>query len=251
MELGTKGLELIKKYEGLRLTAYKPVATERYYTIGYGHYGADVRKGMTITPAQAEAYLRADCAAAVAAVNKYRYAYNQNQFDALVSFTYNCGAGNLRALTACGTRNLRTVGDRLTAYNKAGGKVLAGLTRRRKEEQALFLAPVTGVTPPAAPAPSPQAGYRVDGLDYAIVFDPAYYGERYGDLRAAFGADAAALFQHFLACGMAEGRQAIDTFNVLSYRSRYADLQAAFGGDLPAYYRHYIQFGRMEGRKAY
>ena len=52
MDISSKGLNLIKKYEGCRLTAYKPVATEKYWTIGYGHYGPDVRAGMKITQAQ-------------------------------------------------------------------------------------------------------------------------------------------------------------------------------------------------------
>lgn len=136
MELSKKGLDIIKKYEGLRLTAYKPVSAEKYWTIGYGHYGADVKEGMTITEAQAEAYLKADCASAVNAVNALNRNFNQNQFDALVSFTYNCGAGNLRTL--CKNRTIEEIGDKIVLYNKASGKVLKGLVRRRAEEQELY-----------------------------------------------------------------------------------------------------------------
>ena len=136
MELSKVGLDLIKKYEGLRLKAYKPVATEEYWTIGYGHYGADVREGMTITEAQAEEYLKLDCASAVKAVNNLKRNFTQNQFDALVSFTYNCGAGNLRKL--CKDRTIAEIGEKIVLYNKAGGKVLNGLVRRRNEEQALY-----------------------------------------------------------------------------------------------------------------
>lgn len=88
------------------------------------------------------------------------------------------------------------------------------------------------------------------GLDYAPVFNARYYADRYADLKAAYGYNATALFTHFIAHGMWEGRQAIDTFNVKSYRARYADLQKAYGDNLPAYYQHYIQFGRSEGRNA-
>lgn len=136
MELSKVGLDLIKKYEGLRLEAYKPVPTDKYWTIGYGHYGADVREDMKITEAQAEEYLKKDCASAVKAVNALKRGFNQNQFDALVSFTYNCGAGNLKKL--CSNRTIEEIGDKIILYNKAGGKVLTGLVRRRKEEQALY-----------------------------------------------------------------------------------------------------------------
>ena len=136
MDITQSGLELIKGYEGLRLTAYKADSTEKYWTIGYGHYGADVKQGMTITKGQAEAYLKSDCASAVKAVNALGLAFNQNQFDALVSFTYNCGVGNLRKL--CNGRTIEEIGEKIVLYNKSGGKVLSGLVRRRAEEQALY-----------------------------------------------------------------------------------------------------------------
>lgn len=88
------------------------------------------------------------------------------------------------------------------------------------------------------------------GLDYAPVFDAAYYAGRYFDLKAAFGSDDAALFRHFVVFGMKEGRQADESFNVQAYRKRYLDLQAAFGDDLPLYYQHYIRFGREEKRNS-
>ena len=142
MNISQNGLKLIKRYEGLRLKAYKPVSTEEYYTIGYGHYGADVRQGMTITEEQAEEYLLKDCEKAVKAVNALGLNLNQNQFDALVSFTYNCGAGNLKTL--CRNRTIAEIGEKIVLYNKAGGRVLNGLVRRRAEEQALYNKPVNG-----------------------------------------------------------------------------------------------------------
>ena len=138
MKVSQKGLNIIKKYEGCRLIAYKATASEKYYTIGYGHYGSDVFKGMRITQAQADAYLVKDVATAEKAVNKYNYPYTQDMFDALVSFTYNCGAGNLAKLTNNGTRTLAQISARIPAYNTAGGKVLNGLVNRRAAEKALF-----------------------------------------------------------------------------------------------------------------
>lgn len=140
-KLGSAGLELIKSFEGCRLTAYKPVSTEKYWTIGWGHYGADVTEGMRITQARADALLLQDVASSVAAVNNPIYcplteSLNQNQFDALVSFTFNCGAGCLKTL--CQNRTISEIATKIPAYNKAGGKVLTGLVRRRTAEQALF-----------------------------------------------------------------------------------------------------------------
>lgn len=142
MKTSSKGLTLIKQFEGCRLTAYKCVSTEKYYTIGYGHYGADVAAGMKITQAQADAYLIADLAKFEGYVQNTAYcpitaSLNQNQFDALVSFTYNCGAGNLKTL--CAGRTAAQIAAKITAYNKSGGKVLTGLVNRRAKEQALFL----------------------------------------------------------------------------------------------------------------
>ena len=162
-KIGQAGLQLIMQFEGCRLTAYKPVATERYYTIGYGHYGPDVAKGMKISVAQAEAYLIADCQKYADYVDNKAYvpiSLNDNQRDALISFAYNCGADNLKKL--CAGRNAEQIADKLLAYNKAGGKALTGLTRRRKAEQELFLKPVKGEV---APVQLKKATYKV-GKNY-------------------------------------------------------------------------------------
>ena len=137
MKISKEGIELIKRYEGLRLKAYKPVATEKYYTIGYGHYGADVDADMVITNEQANLFLYQDVVRFENAVNALKRSWTQNQFDALVSFAYNCGAANLKRLVANRTPNI--IADKMLLYNKAGGRELAGLTRRRKEERELFL----------------------------------------------------------------------------------------------------------------
>lgn len=140
MKTSQTGIDLIKKYEGLRLKAYKPVSTEAYYTIGYGHYGADVSQDMTISKKKAEELLVQDLKKFEKSVNNLPHKFNQNQFDALVSFTYNLGAGNLKKL--CNGRSISEIGDKITLYNKAGGKILNGLVRRRKEEQELYRKPV-------------------------------------------------------------------------------------------------------------
>lgn len=146
--IGEAGLTLIKNWEGCRLTAYKPVATEPHWTIGWGHYGPDVRKGQTITQAEADALLVEDCQRFADAVDDpanvpLTAQLNANQRDALISFAFNCGEGNLRKL--CENRTLEQICDAMSLYNKAGGKVLLGLERRRAAEQRLFDSPVKEV----------------------------------------------------------------------------------------------------------
>ena len=131
------GLVLIKNFEGLRLSAYKCPAGVP--TIGYGHT-KNVKMGDVITPDIADFYLYEDVQSSVKAVNEYDKIYNftQNEFDALVSFTFNCGKGNLNKLTGKGTRSKALIGQKILAYNKAGGKVLNGLVRRRQAEHDLY-----------------------------------------------------------------------------------------------------------------
>lgn len=141
-ELGAAGLELIKSFEGCRLTAYKPVATEKYWTIGWGHYGPDVTAGMTITQDEADAMFVDDLKRYAAYVNNNNFVtiidkLNQNQFDALTSFCYNCGPANLQDLCK-GKRTPEAIAEDLPKYNKGGGKVLPGLVRRRAAELELF-----------------------------------------------------------------------------------------------------------------
>lgn len=140
MNISENGKKLIKKYEGCRLKAYKAVSTEKYWTIGWGHYGPDVKSGQTITQAKADAMFDEDIQVYVNHVKALKMDLNQNQFDALVSFCYNCGVGNLNRL--CSDRSIESITKWITAYNKSGGNVLAGLTRRRNEELALFNAPI-------------------------------------------------------------------------------------------------------------
>ncbi|MBO7241790.1 MAG: glycoside hydrolase family protein [Methanobrevibacter sp.] len=144
-QISKNGISLIKKFEGCKLTAYKCIPSEKYYTIGWGHYGADVKEGMTITQAEADDLFLKDIQKYVDYVNNKSYVpltdlLNQNQFDALVSFCYNCGCGSLKKL--CAGRSLEAIVSLLPSYNKASGQVLAGLTRRRAAEVKLFNTPV-------------------------------------------------------------------------------------------------------------
>lgn len=143
--IGAAGLALIQKFEGCRLKAYKPVKTEKYWTIGWGHYGPDVREGQTITQAEADAMLKEDCQRFADAVDNPAYCpltaqLNANQRDALISFTFNCGAGCLKTL--CRGRSLSQICAAMALYDKSNGKPLAGLARRRAAEQVLFNTPV-------------------------------------------------------------------------------------------------------------
>lgn len=141
MTVSDRGVALIAKYEGCRLEAYKCPAG--LWTIGYGHT-AGVTQGQKLASEEAaKALLKEDLKKYGGYVNNcvkkglITFPLNQNQFDALTSFCYNCGNGNLQKLVS--GRDAATVADKLLAYNKGGGKVLAGLTRRREEERALFL----------------------------------------------------------------------------------------------------------------
>lgn len=142
-KLSNNGLALIKQFEGCRLSAYKCQSSEQYYTIGYGHYGADVTQGMNITQEQADNLLLKDCDKFVGHVNTYmdKYNFNQNQFDSLVSFAFNIG--NINQLTNNGTRSISEISSKIPEYCNSGGKKLAGLVTRRNKEKELFDTPIS------------------------------------------------------------------------------------------------------------
>ena len=138
------GLALIKQWEGRRLTAYKdPVGV---WTIGYGHTDAAgppaVKRGLKISEAQAEAMLRADLAQYEAAVEAaVTVRLTDNQFAALVSFCFNVGPGNFLGSTLLkklNAGNHAAVPGELAKWDKAGGRVLAGLANRRAAEAGLW-----------------------------------------------------------------------------------------------------------------
>lgn len=150
----------IKNYEGCRLTAYKAHPSEEYYTIGWGHYGPDVKEGMTITAAQADALFDEDIKAFESAVNrwndKYELNLTQNQFDALFSATYNFGTGWVEYYAQKGYRLAKYVqsgfkdsngnplpeleiADAFGVLCSAGNEILPGLIKRRINEAEIFL----------------------------------------------------------------------------------------------------------------
>ena len=139
MKISENGLNLIISFEGFCSKATKAVKTEKYYTIGYGHYGKDVDEKQTITKEEALSLLKKDIKRFETKVMKYNNCYNftQNEFDALVSFAYN--VGNIDQLTAKGTRTKKEIADAMLLYIKSGGNVLDGLRKRRIRERELFL----------------------------------------------------------------------------------------------------------------
>ncbi len=142
MKTSQKGKDLIKQFEGFRADAYKVHAGEKFYTVGYGHYGPDVTPTMKISREQAEKLLTDDLVKFERLVDVYQgiYGFNQNQYDALVSFAYN--VGSINQLTAYGKRSIDVIAHKMLEYTKSGGKELAGLVKRRKAEYELFTKPV-------------------------------------------------------------------------------------------------------------
>ena len=139
MKISQEGLALIKKFEGLELHAYKCAAG--VWTIGYGHT-KDVSEGMQITHTEAEKMLVEELAEYEKAVlDAVTISLDQCMFDALVSWTYNLGPTNLNSSTLLKVLNSGEYADvpaQLKRWNKAGGKVLDGLIRRREAEALLF-----------------------------------------------------------------------------------------------------------------
>lgn len=144
MPMIKEGIELVKRFEGLCLTAYKCAAG--VWTIGYGHTGkvngVTIKQGMKITTATAEKLLTEDLTNFYNTVNLQSYVpliavMDEYQKAALTSFAFNCGSNNLKTL--CKSRNLEQIADALLLYNKAAGKTLKGLTERREAERKLFM----------------------------------------------------------------------------------------------------------------
>lgn len=140
MKTSAIGIAFIKRWEKLELEAY--LDGGGVLTIGYGHTGPDVKLGDVITEEEAEALLVADLAEAEDAVNDYvDVELDQFEFDALVSFTFNCGVEAFRTSTLL---RLLNNGDYSAAamqfkrWVKDNGKVVQGLVNRRAAEQAMF-----------------------------------------------------------------------------------------------------------------
>lgn len=136
---------LIKDFEGLSLIAYPDPATGgEPWTIGYGHTG-DVKEGMTITEHQADAILDYDLSTFEEWVNAHAPSLNDNQFAAVVSFTFNLGMAALARSTLLKhihAGRLKEAANEFMKWKYAAGKVMPGLVRRRAAERELFLRPV-------------------------------------------------------------------------------------------------------------
>lgn len=142
MKISKNGINLIKEFESLKLKAYPDPGTGgKPWTIGYGHTKG-VKLGDVISKQQAEQYLRDDLNEFESGVSRLvTVQINQNQFDALVSFAFNVGLGALEKSTLLRLLNAGDyagAAEQFPRWNKAAGKVLNGLIRRRAAEQALF-----------------------------------------------------------------------------------------------------------------
>ena len=139
MNLGYKGKDLLKFFEGCELVAYQD--SVGVWTIGYGHTKG-VHAGMSITQEEAEQMLLTELEEYEGYIEKYvTVPLTQNQFDALVVWVYNLGPTNFRRSTLLkelNSGNYTAAGNEITKWNKAGGKVLAGLVKRREAEAELF-----------------------------------------------------------------------------------------------------------------
>lgn len=140
MKITENGLALLKRVEGLKLEAYQ--CSARVWTIGYGHTKG-VTKGMKITQAQAEDFLRQDIAWAETAVNVQNLPLTQNQFDALVSFVFNVGEKAFKNSTLLKMIKVNPLSANIPSefakWKLAGGKIVPGLSVRRKLETELYL----------------------------------------------------------------------------------------------------------------
>lgn len=145
MQISNNGINLIKQFEGCKLKAYQD--SVGVWTIGYGWTqpvdGVRIKPGMEINLPTAERLLKCGVVQYEQGVTQLlKSPVNQNQFDALVSFAYNLGLRSLSAstlLTKLNAGDYSGAAKEFLRWNKAGGKVLAGLTRRREAEKALFL----------------------------------------------------------------------------------------------------------------
>lgn len=143
MKLSSEGLALLKSFEGLELTAYPDPATNGDpWTIGYGHTGPDVLQGLTITEAEAADFLSED-------VHKFEQCVEevleqpatQHQFDGMVCLAYNIGCKAFASSTLLrlfNEGNVTAAQQQFKRWDKAAGRVMAGLTRRREAEADLF-----------------------------------------------------------------------------------------------------------------
>jgi lysozyme len=159
MNVTEEGLDLIRESEGFRRRAYRDAVG--VWTIGYGHTSAagqpDVKAGDDISREEGEAILARDVAAFAEGVGRLvKRELSDAQFSALVSFAYNVGLGNFKSsgvLRAVNEGDFGAVPQRLAMWNKASGRVLPGLVKRRAAEGALFAKGEVNVLPKPVEAP--------------------------------------------------------------------------------------------------
>ena len=142
MKIDKYGEKLIKQFESCKLFAYKADKSEKYYTIGWGHYGADVGKNAIITKETADKLFRNDIKYFETSVNScLKVKITQSMFNALVSFTYNVGFGAFKSSTLLkyvNKKQFKKASNEFKKWNKCGGKVLNGLVKRRLLEKIEF-----------------------------------------------------------------------------------------------------------------
>lgn len=141
METSQAGVDLIKKFEGCKLSAYTCPAG--VLTIGVGSTGPHVKPGMVITQDAADALLKKDLKRFELAVNGVAGDHTtQNQFDAMVSLAFNIGVSAFRSSTVARkhkAKNYEGAAEAFRMWNKAGGKVLIGLVKRREAESVHYM----------------------------------------------------------------------------------------------------------------
>lgn len=140
MRISDKGIELIKAFEGCKLTAYRD--SVGVWTIGYGHTRG-VRRGDVISMSKAIDYLREDLIPVEREINNMGVSLQQGQYDALCSWIFNLGVGNFRSSTMRKYILARKSNDEIAAqmirWHRAGGKPLLGLKRRRVAEANMWI----------------------------------------------------------------------------------------------------------------
>lgn len=139
-EISQEGIDLIKHFEGLRLQAYR-LDGEKYWTIGYGTHNSSIYEGQVITEQEAEELLMEEVNKVTKQVLEYceYLELTQNELNALVSFTYNTGFGNLQKLTGYQTRDKKEISEKILNYTKSESEANRnGLKKRRIAEQEMF-----------------------------------------------------------------------------------------------------------------
>lgn len=141
--ISDNGLHFTAAFEQFRGTAYRATPAEKYLTVGYGHYGSDVKEGQKITEGQALILLNRDMAAAVKAVDAVAHpSLTQAQFDAVVDLVFNAGAGVIASNTGTGQAlragDVKTLRAKLALFVNQNGKPVLGLRRRVAGRLALF-----------------------------------------------------------------------------------------------------------------